>query len=174
MRPFTERLRFVLTGAAAGTLSMLAAFFFVQYLMRDLSLISAPEPKRVAEANELRLISNQLVDLAAEFLSRTAVEGSSLEPEFGRWRAASFQPRIKVLRDRIQGGSAQREFLDPLLDAADKLSAIAATAEQPRLRRQVADGVLAATGNSEAWIAQNNLGAWLTEPGHIPAFGGGR
>jgi hypothetical protein len=174
VRPFVQQLRLIASAGAAGTVSMLLAFFFIQFLMRDLSLVSAPEPKRVSEANELRTVSNQLVDLAAEFLSRTAVEGSSQTPEFGRWRSTSFQPRIKTLREQIEGSASQTELLTQLLDATDKLLAVAATPEQPHLRRQVADDVLQATGDVESWIAENNLGTWLSEPGHIPAFAGSR
>lgn len=169
--PVGGYFRYIVGLSTATVLSMLIAFFFVQYLMRDLSLISMPDPARIAEAETLRQLSNDLLELSTEILARTSNDGASKTTEFMNWRVSSFTPRLKTLRAEIATVEPTTDLLGGLLRAADKLAAMSSNPDQATLRREAAHEVMNATSAAESWIAEYNLGQFLSEPGHIPSYG---
>ena len=146
-------LRYVLLVTGTSLLAMALSYHAVQWYLRgsDRSLLTAPTP--ASEAQELQGYSRELTSLVRDFLERASREGNSPGGGFTRWAMDIFAPRVDELRRRIQTSRAQGVAVSALLDASDRVAAMARQPEHLGMRQIATDAVMTAAGAVEDRVA---------------------
>ena len=132
-----------------------------------------PDAERLEEARQLRVFSNELLRMTAEFLAKAPVEAKSRPGEyiaFHRWSERSLLPRLKDLQRRMLAERISCDAFYELRKANDRTIAMASSPDDPRIRKHAADSVLAACSMAETRISDMHVASFVTPPPLMPGF----
>lgn len=124
----------------------------------------------LAEARELRLFSNELVEMVDEFLSRSKAVEAAQVVSYERWAELDFRPRTNDLRQRLVHSRLSNRAHTALLAAADRAVAMSASPRDPRLTQRATKAVLEALEQTEARITQLRLAKRIRPGPATPSF----
>lgn len=151
----------------------LVAMGLTYLLVGQLLAGSGPEPVTPAdlqEAKELRLFSNELVDMVEEFLVRAQAAEAAQVASYKRWAAHDFRPRTNDFRQRLVHSRLSNRAHTALLAAADRCVAMSASPRNRRLTQNATKAVLEAVEQTEARIAQLRVAKRIRPGPATPSF----
>lgn len=161
-----RRIRYVVLVTGTSLLAMALSYHAAQWYLResDRPLLAPPTP--ASESKELQGYSQELTALVRDYLDRASREGDPPREGFIRWTADIFTPRVNELRRRIQTSRAQGPAVSTLLDASDRVAAMARQPENLGLRQTATDAVMTAAGAVEDRVTA--LGTPLSQAAPTP------
>jgi hypothetical protein len=131
---------------------------------------AGPNPVEMLEAQLLRGFSNHLVSLANSFVVRVP-EGQTIAHADRQWVDRQFRAEVNTLRLRLaEASGALGELGSTLLNAADRLAALAAQPDRQNLRERALQDVKEANEAAENHLQASRADRWLAEPPVIPAW----
>jgi hypothetical protein len=152
--------------AASGILGYLIV---TAYRGQDQAL-PGPSQVEMLEAQLIRGFSNHLVSAANAFAVRIPA-GQTLQNEDRQWVDRQFRAEVNSLRLQLSEAAAGLgEAGEKLLNAADRLAALAVQPERPALRERTLREVKQAKEAAEAVLRASRADRWLAEPPVIPAW----
>jgi len=144
------------------------------YLLVGQLLVGArPAPVSAAElreATELRLFSNELVDMVEEFLARTKSAKAGQAAAYERWAEQDFRPRGNDFRQRLIHSKLNNRAHTALLAAADRTVAMSASPHDSRLSQSAKRAALEAVKLCESHIAQLGATKGISPAPATPSF----
>jgi len=171
--PLTSIFKSVRNLALALTaclIAMAASYHVVLYVLSDQRPATAPEPVVIQQANELRMYSNELLRLTAEFLRHTARETHD-SPETTETRLREdLGPRLNAVRRQMHESSLKSPAFSQLLSAADRVAAMINNPGQANLRRMATSEVLDANLAVEEHISTLGVARYLSISPGTPRF----
>ncbi|MCC6696449.1 MAG: hypothetical protein IT365_12530 [Candidatus Hydrogenedentes bacterium] len=152
-----RRIRYAVLVTGTSLLAMALSYHAAQWYLResDRPILAPATP--ASEAKELQGFSQELTTLVRDYLDRAPQVGNPPGDGFVRWTADVFTPRINELRRRIQASRAQGAAVSVLLDASDRVAAMARQPENQGLRQTATDAVMNAAGAVEDRLATLGL-----------------
>jgi len=146
-------LLYTLRWGGTSFLAMALAYLLVGQLLVG-ARPAAVTAAELREAKELRLFSNELVDMVDEFLARSKSAEAVQVASYARWAEQNFRPRCNDLRQRLVHSRLSNRAHTALLAAADRTVAMSASPHDSRLSERATRAVLEAVEQCEARIQQ--------------------
>jgi hypothetical protein len=167
-----KSVRNLILAFAACLIAMASSYHLVQYLLTDHGPDDTPEATVIRQADELRMYSNDLLRLTAEFLRHAARETPDSSETLDTWLKDDLRPRINAVRRQMHESALQSPAFSQLLSAADRVAAMASNPGQANLRRLATSEVLDANVAVEEYIASLGVARYLTVSPGTPRFTG--
>ncbi|MCC6491245.1 MAG: hypothetical protein IT364_27395 [Candidatus Hydrogenedentes bacterium] len=163
-----RRIRYAVLVTGTSLLAMALSYHAAQWYLResDRPILAPSTPE--SESNELQGFSEELTSLVRDYLDRAPQEGNPPADGFVRWTADIFTPRVNELRRRIQASRSQSTAVSVLLDASDRVAAMARQPENLGLRQTATDAVMSAAGAVEDRLASLGLAPPPLAPSATP------
>jgi len=171
--PLVSLLKSVRNLALALTaclIAMAASYHLVQYLLTGQSPGDTAERVVIRQADELRMYSNELLRLTAEFLRRAASETPDSAESFETWLERDMRPRMASVRRQMHESTLQSPAFTQILSAADRVAAMIDNPGQTNLRRKATSEVIDANVAVEEYIASLGVAHYLSVSPGTPRF----
>lgn len=164
------RSKQLIQATAAILFTLTVSFLGVRWLLADPEpRLRSLDPEEIRHVTQLREFESELVLLLDDFLARHPGDNKVEKAAFEDWTGRSFRPRVNDLQQRLFSVDLPRTPYSSLLEAADKVGAIASAPWNVRLRNAGAIATLEAVEKVERYIEELDLGIALAPDTPAPS-----
>lgn len=150
-------LRYAMMLLGGCLLSMMTSFAVIRLLTQDKTMVAKVDRHTFESANQLRVWSNEMLDLTRAYLTHVPSEGQGSSTAARTWLSREIRPRLSRLRQQLDETRLDQAPYTVLLAALGRFESLLAHPEDGALRRMALAEVYRAAHSVEAYLSSLGL-----------------